>query len=308
VDTGFEMLDKMMGKNKDDLGDDKASNAVKAKVKAVLSGKRINNAEEEKALLQSVYNEYSGLGLKGISFTPSKDKLGMIDVIVSASLPERVAQMDMGTPRGLNKIDQVAGRMSPYAKRTTIYVYYDMDQKSLGTVTQSGGQAGHAEMYLRLRFPEFLDLIRSRRNRLRTPLGQPIPIHLDINRTPCDGCATSHIQELINQARTNYSDVPISLTISSSSISQGAQITTQTGLLALINQGVTLTSSTVWTEIKRQMQANRIVQLEYGTRAYDIDDVNEFIANAGDVQSEIDKAIASLQSTRPAPGKMGSGV
>jgi hypothetical protein len=300
----------MGGKDKDkdkamDKEDDDKSKAVKNKVKSELAGKNIKSVEEEETLINSVYNRYSKEGLKGILFKPSKDAPGAIDVIVSASLAERVAQLNLNTPEGLKELASIGGRMSVYAKRTTIFVFYDTDHKKFATLTQKGG---HAEHHLKLRFPSLLDRIQKQRNKLKTPIGQPVPVHLDINRTPCDGCATSHLIEIINNAKANYKDVPIALTISSVSISSGAQLTTEKGVASLLNQGVELTSSMIWSEIKKQMLANGIKQFEYGNKVFTIDDVNAFIAEAGEVQELIDKVVANTKKSKPVTAKVGSGV
>jgi hypothetical protein len=309
VTTAKKLFAAVFGKkDKDKKEDDPASAAVKAKVRAELAGKKVKDVDEEKALLSSVYGKYSTQGLKGLRFQPSKQRAGLIDVTASASLAEKVGEIDMGTPEGMAELAQIAGKMSPWAGRTTIRVYYGKDGTFFANVTQRAGRAGHAELVLRDRFPSLLARIRREYRTAKTPLLAPIPVHLDINRTPCDGCATSHIQAILQAAQGSYPDVPFSLTISSASVSMGAQITTEKGVLALLEKGVTLTASTVWTEIKKQMQANGIKQIEVANKAFDIDDINEFIANAADVQALIDKGVAKLNKSKPAPVVQGSGV
>jgi Domain of unknown function (DUF4157) len=286
--------------------DGKAGAGVKAKVAAELTGKKVNSVDEEKSLILSVYNRFKPEGLKSIAFQPSDSSVDKIDVIVSASLAERVSQIDMTTPEGIDELRKIAGRMSMYAERTTIYVFYDSDRKQFdGPISQRRGQAGHAEHQLKGRFPDLMARLKRTRTTLKTPLSQPVPVRLDINRTPCDGCATSHIMEIIDDARGKYSDVPIAISISSASISKKAQITTEKGLIALMKKGVHMTSSTVWSQIRNQMLSAGIKQLEYGTKTFDIDDVNELIAEAKEVQDLIDKAVAEMKRNQPASVKQG---
>jgi hypothetical protein len=305
---GVTLDAKLAGKN-DKVDDDKASAAVKAKVGRELSNKPVKNSDEEKSLIAAVYDRYSPEGLKGIRFQPSTQQPGIIDVIVSASLAEKVAQLDMRKPGGLKELGRITSKMKFYAGRTTIYVFYGKDRRQFGTpITQKHEQAGHAEFFLKQKFPALLERIRLQQKTFITPLKEPIPIHLDINRTPCDGCATSHIQDMVNAARSTYGDVPFSLTISSASISQGAQPTTEKGLIALMSQGIELTSSTVWNEIKKQMMVNKIKQFEYGQQVFDIDDINEFIARAAEVQDLIDKAVLEMNKSKPSTVVKGTGV
>jgi hypothetical protein len=302
VTTAKKLFAKLFGKkdkDKDKKEDDPKSAAVKAKVAAELAGKSVGNAEEEQALIASLYSRYSPEGLKTIRFQPSKSDLGAIDVVVSASAAEQVAKINMKKPEGLKELSQIGGTMAVFAGRTTIRVYYGADSRFFASVTQARGKPGHAELRLRGRFPDLLERIRRQQKTKLTPLAAPIPIRLDINRTPCDGCATSHLQSLLAEAASGYPDVPFALTISSASVSQGAQITTEAGIAALLAKGVTMTSSTVWTEIKKQMQANGIQQIDYGSKTYDMGDVNEFIANASEVQALIDKAVAGLNKGKP---------
>ncbi|MFP3643374.1 DUF4157 domain-containing protein [Paraburkholderia sp. SIMBA_054] len=307
VKTAKKLFAKVFGK-KDGKADDKASTEVKAKVRVELSGKKLKNADEEKSLIASIFARYQPQGLKGINFTPSAQAPGLIDVIVSASLAEKVAQLDLGKPKELKQLAQIAGKMSVFAGRTTIYVFYDRDHKAFKTITQKRDEAGHAERFLRREFPDLMDRIRRQRPKLLTPMDAPVPIRLDINRTPCDGCANSHIQAIIQDAASKYTDIPIALSINSASVSSGAQITTEKGLMSLLEKGVELTASTVWSEIKKQMLANGIKQLEYGQKTFDIDEVNRFVAEAKDVQELIDKAVAELNKSKPTALVQGTGA
>ena len=313
VDKGKALIARLPGRKdgrKDEKGDavvaDARSATVKKKISTELSGKLIKDLQEEKSLLSSVYGRYAPQGLGGLLFKPSKQKLGVVDVIASASLAQRIAQLDLRTPEGLKELGSIANRFKVYAGRTSIYIYYDLDHKYYKRIVQKAGRAGHAEMWLKLDFPRLMARIKRQRKRLKTPLGDPVPIHLDVNCTPCDGCSTSHLLEIINDAKA--ADLPIAVSISSSSISQGAQITTEKGVMSLLEQGVEMTSSTVWTEIKKQMIANDIKQIDHGRQSFDIDDIKDFIEDAHEVRALIDKATINLNKSKPVETKIGSGI
>jgi hypothetical protein len=302
----IDFVKKMWGKLTGKKDEESKSATVKAKVAAELAGKKLKDAEEEKGLIASVYGKYKTEGLKGICFKPAKR--GTLDVIVSASLAEKVAQLDLSTPEGLKELSRIAGMMSPYAGRTTIVVYYGASHKQFKTIKNKPGR-GHAEHWLRAEVPSLMSRIRREYNTQQIALKDPVPIHLDINRTPCEGCAESHLKKVIDEAKSGYPDVKFTLTISSASVSEkGAQLTTERGLMALMERNVELTTSTVWTEIKKQMQANGIKQIEYRKQHFDIDDINEFIAHAADVQQLIDKTVTSIKKSKPAPAVEGSGA
>jgi hypothetical protein len=309
VTMAKKLFAKVFGKKdkdkKDDNKDDEKSRAVKAKVGAALAGKSVENAEAEQALLASIYDRFKPEGLKGIRFQPSK-QAGAVDVIVSASLAQKVASLNMKQPGALEELASIAGMMMPFSGRTTIYVTYA--GKSFGRVSQKKGKFGHAEHWLKLKSPELMERIDKMVKASKKPLTGPVPIHLDINRTPCDGCATHHLQQIIMGAAIFYPHIPISISISAASVSTGAQITTTTGVKALMASGVELTPSKVWTEIKKQMKSSGIQQFDYGGKTYTIDDVADFEAEAKDVQRLIDKTVRELNKAKAKELAKGSGV
>lgn len=288
-------------KDKDKKEDDEISKDVKAKVKKELNGRQVANSDEEKTLIASVYDRYSPQGLHSISFVPSKENAGEIDVIVSASLAEKVAKLNMSKPREFAQLRSIAGTMSMFAKKTTIFVYYDADKKQFAKITQKPPLPGHAERFLKVKFPELLELIKLNRKKLKTPAGQPVPIHLDINRTPCDECSdyASHIHQMVAMANATNEESRVSISMSASSIASKSHPTTEKGIENLMKQGIEITGSTVWTEIKRQMVANGIEEFVYKNKRYDMGLINQFIANEKEVQDLVDKVAENLNKNKP---------
>ncbi len=294
-------------KDKDKKEDDEISKDVKGKVKKELNGKQVANSDEEKTLIATVYDKYAPLGLHTISFIPSKENAGEIDVIVSASLAEKVAKLNMSRPSEIAQLRSIAGSMSMYAKKTTIFVFYDTDKKQFAKITQKPPQPGHAEKFLKTRFPELLDLIKTNRKKLKTPADQPVPIHLDINRTPCDECAdyASHIHQMVAMANQSSQESRVTISMSASSISSVSHPTTEKGIENLMKQGIEITGSNVWTEIKNQMVTSGIQEFEYKNRRYDMSLINEFIANEKEVQELVNKVAEKLNKNKPTPENKG---
>src|SRR5262245_51362833 len=121
----------------------------------------------------------------------------------------------------------IARNMDPYAKKTTIYVFYD-DRKQFDSPIKSKQGEGHAETRFKNKFfPRLLEVIRKERNRnrLKTPVGEPVPVTLEINRTPCDACSADNLSEIVEKnvaaSRDPESGVPkIKLIVNASSITK----------------------------------------------------------------------------------------
>jgi hypothetical protein len=299
---------KLFGGREEEGKDDARSGAVKKKAAAALAGKSVSDASEEKSLLSSVYSRLAPEGLAGLKFVPRADNPGVLDVIASASIAEKVAQLDISTKKGKQEFDAIVRSMTFYAGQTTMYVFYDLDHKQFGgaiTSKRKDEGFGHAEHeFINVFQYQLMPLIRLQRgqNVLKTPRGQKISVHLDINRTPCDGCSESHLQEIVQVAMSAFDDVPIALSISSASLSteKGAQRTTVDGLKKLIEAGVELSASTVWDEIEKQMKSHNIKTVEYGIGVYSADFfVSQFKAKAKEVQELIDKAKADKGKPGP---------
>ncbi len=300
---------KLFG-GKDAAPDDAKSGAIKKKAAAAVAGKSVNDASDEKSLLSSVYSRLAPEGLAGLKFVPNADHPGVLDVIASASIAEKVAQLDIGTKKGKQEFDAIVRSMTFYAGRTTMYVFYDLDHKQFGgaiTSKRKDEGFGHAEHeFIDVFQYQLMPLIRLQRGQgvLKTPPGQKIPVHLDINRTPCDGCSESHLQQIVQVAQGAFSDVPIALSISSANLSteKGAQRTTVDGLRKLLDAGVELSASTVWDEIEKQMKGHGITTVEYGTAVYSADIfVSQFKGSAKEVQELIDKVKAEQAKDKPVP-------
>ncbi len=290
-----------------DLFTQMRSMEIRAKVKSDVAGKRVKTEAEETALISSVFGRHNKDGLKGIRFQPSAKQRRILDVLVSASATEPVGEVSVWAAKGFEELQSIGGRMHLYAGRTTIYLFYDRE-KSFGSVAQkAGGAPGHAEFWLqRDKFPQLLDRIRRDRKRkvLKTADKERIPIHLELTRTPCDGCASSHLVSLIEQAKKGYPDVPFELTIASSFVSEISHRTTVNGLVTLLKradllqQKIVLTSSTLWATIEQSMTTAGVKQFDYRQRTFTIDDVREFRAHAKDVQDLIDQAVSKFNRAK----------
>jgi hypothetical protein len=297
-----KMWGKLTGKGKDKDKDTPESKDVKAKVKAELSGKQVTDKKQEHALITSVYNKYQAMGLKGIKFTkkPGAD----IDVVVSASLAEKVASL---TYKDLSKLLTIARNMNPYGKKTTIYISYD-DGKSFGSVKDKKGE-GHAETRFKNKvLPNLLAKIKKDRKKLKTPVGQPVPVTLDINRTPCDGCSQANLVAIANSVAASADpDQKIRLIVNAASIYKADwrshEQTSIESVIAMKDKGIEINASKIWEAIEAKLK--QFAQFEWNGKMYADWEIRIFKSEAPDVQSLIDDAVKKINDRPPKEEKKG---
>jgi hypothetical protein len=291
VTTAKSLFKALFGKKDADKGDTAESKAVKAKVAAELSGKQIKSKAEEESLIAATYAKYQPQGLKGIKFQPRGKN---IEVIVSASLAERIAAM---TVADIPQLLQIASTMSPYAGVTTIYITYD-GGKSYGKVSQKRQKPGHAEMWLMREHagPLLARIAREyRQGKTRTPQGQPVPVVFDINRLPCKGCTDNRIIAFIDQAKAQYPDVPITLTINAAALTaQSSPQMTLDSIVAMKNRGIEVKASDVWSEIQKKMK--EFAAFDFKQEFYADWQFDDFKSKAAEVQQAIDDAVKKINA------------
>jgi hypothetical protein len=294
---------KLFGK-KDDQ-ESAESKEVKAKIKAEVTGKDVADQNAEDALLSALYSKYQPMGLKGIKFVRADDGL---DVIVSASLAEKVATL---TTKDLKKLIRIAKNMNPYSGKTTIYVSYD-DGKSYGGPIKNKSGEGHAETRFKNDvLPKLIARIKKERKKLSTPLGQPVPVTLDINRSPCDGCSKANLIAIVDSNAKDVSEDPgvplIRLVVNIVAMTKADwQSSEQTGidsLVALRRKGVEINASRVWAAIEDKLK--QFEQFEYESTMFDRGEIDDFKSKASSVQSAIDDAVKKLNES-PADEKKGA--
>jgi DNA anti-recombination protein RmuC len=295
-----KLLGKLRGTKDKDKGKDKdketsESKDVKAKIKSEVEGKQVNDKKSEHALLASLYAKYQPQGLKSIKLEWAGDAL---DVVVSASLAEKVASL---TTKDLKILIRIAKNMNPYSKKTRIYVSYD-DGKSYGAPIINSKEDGHAETRFKNKvLPRLLAKIQKDRRKLSTPAGQPVPIILDINRSPCDGCSKANLISIVeSNAKAIEDETPgiplIRLIVNVSSMTkenwQAIEQTSIGSLVAMRLKGIEINASTVWDAIEAKLR--EFEQFEYETKMYDRSELRQFKSEVIGVQKAVANAAKQI--------------
>jgi hypothetical protein len=282
--------------------DSDSSRAVKAAVAQEFSNKTLSTSSEEVGLVDTVWSKYQAKGLHGIKLIPARDREGMLDVIVSASLADRIAQIPYGQR---TKLRTIATKMNPYAKTTTIYLSYE--GASFGGAISSRAGQGHAETVFKNSYAVRLmaEIDRKRKQgKLKTPPGQPVPVVMDISRIPCLNCTEANLLAFMQGAQIFYPDTPITLTINAANLTaQGSEADLVQSIARLLQAGVEVNASTVWQALERKFK--EYAAWEVRGQVYENWQFNEFQQQANEVQGLIDDA---LKQGGAKPVVKGSGV
>jgi hypothetical protein len=178
-------------KDKDKKADSPESAAVKAKVRADLAGKSIQDAKQADALISGVYQRFSSQGLKGIRLVYNPSNPTQVSIKASASAADEVANLPI-TAGGAREALDYAYRFKLDSPTTVLYVYYDEDNKRYGQVINNQPElpgSPHAEDMFASQLPGLLQTIRTGRSALKTPADKRVKISLDLNRLPCSRCS-----------------------------------------------------------------------------------------------------------------------
>ena len=279
------------------------SKEIKSKIKTELDGKQITSTEEEDTLISNTYKKYKPFGLRSIKFVSSKDGTSL-EVLVSASLEDLVAKL---TTKDLAKLIRIAKNMNPYSKKTTIYVSYDAG-KSFGSPIKNKEGEGHAETRFKNKIlPQLLNRISKERqkNKLVTPPDQPVPVTLDINRSPCDGCSTGNLLKIVEDSQKGTAP-KIKLIVNVVAMTkmdwQSSEQTSIKSLIKMKQAGIEINTSKVWAAIEAKLK--EFEQFEYESKMYDKGQISTFKAEASQVQVAINNAVRVINDL-PADKKKG---
>jgi hypothetical protein len=162
------------------------SAALKAKVKAELNGKKISDYQQAAMLISSIFSKYAAQGLKGIRLVYDPKKPEKASIKVSASPVEEIADLPVDR-QGLAQALHYSRQFHYMAERTILYVYYDTDNKPLGTVIRNEGVLHAEQVFKNRHLSELRKKIQDDRQAgvLKTPAGQPVKVELNLNRVPC---------------------------------------------------------------------------------------------------------------------------
>jgi hypothetical protein len=187
---GIEVAAKQIGNEEAEPAESKA---IKAKIRADLSGKIVTDARQADELISGEYQKYSKMGLKGLRVLVDPSKPSQLIVLANASLTEEVANLPVRVEAGALKALQFS-RSFQYNKPTVLRIYYDTDRKFF---VETGNdpkrpEPNHAEdIFAADYLDKLLGKISAARQtgELKTPAGQRVPVILSLNRLPCPTCS-----------------------------------------------------------------------------------------------------------------------
>ena len=211
------------------------------------------------------------------------------------------------TTKDLAKLIRIAKNMNPYSKKTTIYVSYDAG-KSFGSPIKNKEGEGHAETRFKNKIlPQLLNRISKERqkNKLVTPPDQPVPVTLDINRSPCDGCSTGNLLKIVEDSQKGTAP-KIKLIVNVVAMTkmdwQSSEQTSIKSLIKMKQAGIEINTSKVWAAIEAKLK--EFEQFEYESKMYDKGQISTFKAEASQVQVAINNAVRVINDL-PADKKKG---
>jgi len=281
---------KMFGKGDKagDLEDNEQSKKVKAGVAAAVGGKKIANRQDEEALFESVYATFKPQGLKSLEFVPKGKTMA---VVVTASLAAEVAALNLNNPVDASKMRGIMSRMRPFAPSTSIYAYYNGIR-----VDAVKNWPGHAEWkFVTSSIGKLKGRIKADlKKKVITPTSA-ISVRFDMTRSPCDGCADTHISNVLAELKADpaLAGLKITLELNAAAATQGAS--GESGLEKLLdpkNAGkIIIKASDIWTVIEQKLRSSPQFYDTLSKRHYGPDKINEYKRQAGDLSSDIDQIV-----------------
>ncbi len=273
VDKAKALIAKVTGKGKAEEKDkDKeaaGSKAVKAKVKTELSGKTITDTKQAEALISGIYEKYKSEGLKGIELVPDAKKDNKVNVVVSASVADKIAELvKKEDPRELRRI---AENLVPLSARTNLYVSYAGNKPFSGSpFRNTESPPRHAEQNFLSKIPNLIAQINKDKSKGEIPPG-PVLVTLDMNRSPCDGCAG-----LLADAASRYAnDIKFKLNMVGvyKANWQSIELTSEKSWIKMHNAGIDLDVLKVWAVLKENLQAKGVQEIYYNGRYHYLNEV-----------------------------------
>jgi Domain of unknown function (DUF4157) len=284
-------------------GDTQESKGVKAAVGKELRGKRVGSKQEEHALIESTYAKYASRGLKGIRF----DRQGKgLTVLVSASLAEEVARLDLTQADDRRELLRIMHSMYYMSKSTTIYTYYNGAR-----IDRVENYPGHAEAkFVSESLGKLIPVIELDIASGRLKPDGSVTVRLDITRSPCKGCAETHIPEAVARLKAvpALKNLRILLSINAAAVTTGRP--GEVGLELLLkpeNAGkVEIKASDLWKAILDQVRAYPQFFVEVVTvRHFTAAEIGEFQRQATILERAIDGTVKK-HNEAPSDEKKGS--
>jgi hypothetical protein len=279
-----------------------ASGPVRTAVRAELTGKSVANAEQGGRLLADVFRRLQPRGLKGLGLRFNRQRPQSYDVLVNASVVDVALQITRQ-----RDLAALARRFSPYTSRTSLYVFWDDDRKPF-PANPIYNEDRHAETRFFLgregMFEQLLALIDAARQSglLRAAIPRRVPVLLQLNRLPCDGCAA-----VIRNIAGAHPELAIRVEASSilQANWQAAHQTSVKAAMDLMDAGVELAPLGIWGAVVQQMQQLGVQEVQVAPRArfWRPSEFGPLYAAEAEVQELIDAAIAAARRRGRVPDR-----
>lgn len=288
VTTAKKLFAKLFGKKDADTPESKK---VKKEVGESLQGKSIDTVKEEESLLDATYAKFKPKGLKSIRFQRKGKELL---VLVSASAEDEVGRLNLSKAKDETKLLTLMRRFRYVTPSTYIYTHY----KGARIHTVSNYPA-HAERdFAQKSIPIARDRILTDLAAGRLTPTSSVEVTMFMTRTPCAGCATTHIPTALGKLKASPLDkMDIRLVIEATAMTQGA--TGEAGLRKLIDTpNVEVKASDFWSVVLKMLGQYPQFYDEVTTRHWMKNELNEFQQKGVELKAEID---AEVERKKRAP-------
>ncbi|WP_363495349.1 eCIS core domain-containing protein [Burkholderia sp. LMU1-1-1.1] len=288
VTTAKKLFAKLFGKKDTDTPESKK---VKKEVGESLQGKTIDTVKEEESLLNATYAKFKPKGLKSIRFQRKGKELL---VLVSASAEDEVGRLNLSKAEDQAKLLTLMKRFRYITPSTYIYTHY----KGARIHTVSNYPAHAENDFAQQSIPVARDRILADLAAGKLTPTSAVEVTMFMTRTPCDGCATTHIPTALGRLKASPLDkMDIRLVIEATAMTQGA--TGEAGLRKLIDTpNVEVKASDFWSIVLKMLGEHPQFYDQLTTRHWMKTKLNEFQQKSVDLKVEID---AEVERKKRAP-------
>lgn len=222
---------------------------LRNKLKLILPGKKISSVEQAKTIISTVYSKYNKDGLKGVRLLQDPKNPKSVQIKVSASMPEVVANLPLDFVKDAVALADIAAQFDYLNPSTSLYVFYDKDKKPFGGRITNQDNNIHAEMaFKRFHLANLKAQIAADRknNKLKTKKGSPVRVELNLNRIPCPLCSP-----ILSDLASSNKD--LQFVVKASSISNTTNFEVAADYIAeMIENGIIVEPLDIWKAIKKK--------------------------------------------------------
>jgi hypothetical protein len=264
VDAGKKWVKGKAAAGKEASTNKLSPKAVKAKAKEMLSGRLLKNGEEARSALNDVYGQLHPVGLKGLRLVPGRNGDPPV-VLASASVAERI---NLST--SASEVLSIALKMRMLTGTTTAFITYGQGCR-FGPAGGFTNRGGHAEINIERRAPSLLRQIERERRQGRFAPNEVVPIIIDMNRLPCDGCV-GRLKTAFDAAVQNKK---VAVTLNAASVWQqatGSIELTSDKSLARLRERIQVQPLHVWPLIEQRLRTLGQREVQVGGHVYSINE------------------------------------